>query len=85
MIRAINSSYYGKILFLGGFTMGVTRALINWCDTKFEEALHEEDGRKAGNKAFASGVVEGFMDAAVLMYIPVVIACYVWQNKANKK
>ena len=65
--------------------MGIARSLINWCDTKFNEALHEEDDRKAARKAVASGAVEGFMDAAVLMYIPVVIACYVWQSKANKK
>lgn len=65
--------------------MGVARSLINWCDTKFNEALHEEDDRKAGKKAFASGAVEGFMDAAIVMYVPVLIACYVWQYKANKK
>lgn len=65
--------------------MGVTRMLIDWCDTKFEEALDENDGRKAGKKAFASGFVEGFMDAAIVMYIPVVIACTIWQHKATKK
>lgn len=65
--------------------MGVARSLINWCDTKFNEALHEEDDRKAGKKAFASGAVEGFVDAAIVMYVPVLIACYVWHYKANKK
>ena len=56
--------------------MGIARSLINWCDNKFKEALREEDDRTAGRKAFASGAVEGFMDAAIVMYIPVVIACY---------
>lgn len=65
--------------------MGVTRKLINWCDKTFNEALCEEDERKSYGKAFASGCVEGFMDAAVVMYIPVLIACYVWQSKATKK
>lgn len=65
--------------------MGVTRKLIEWCDTKFNEALEEEDERKAYGKAITSGAVEGFMDAAVIMYIPVLIACYIWQGKANKK
>lgn len=65
--------------------MGIARGLINWCDNKFKEALHEEDDRTAGRKAFASGAVEGFMDAAIVMYIPVVIACYIWQHKAEKK
>ena len=65
--------------------MGIARSVIKWCDNKFNEALYEEDERKAGKKAFASGAVEGFVDAAVIMYIPLVIACYVWQNKADKK
>ena len=65
--------------------MGIARSLIEWCDNKFNEALEEQDERKAGKKAFASGAVEGFMDAAVLMYIPLVVACYVWQHKAEKK
>ena len=65
--------------------MGITRKLIEWCDNTFEDALHEEDDRKACKKAIVSGCVEGFADAAILMYIPVVIACYVWQAKATKK
>lgn len=65
--------------------MGVTRKIINWCDNKFNDALDERDDRKAGVKAFASGFVEGCVDAAVIMYIPVVIACYVYQAKLNKK
>lgn len=64
---------------------GLTRTLIDWCDTKFEEALHEEDDRKAYRKSFVSGAVEGFMDAAILMYVPVVIGCYVYKAKLNKK
>ena len=65
--------------------MGVTRALINWCDTKFDEALREENDRKADTKAFVSGAVEGFADAAILMYIPVLVACYVYKAKLDKK
>lgn len=65
--------------------MGVTRKLLNWCDKTFEDAINEKDFREAGRKSFASGFVEGFMDAAIVMYIPVTIACYIWQAKANKK
>lgn len=65
--------------------MNVTRGLLAWCDTKFKEALHEEDDRKAGAKAFASGAVEGFMDAAIIMYAPVLIACFYYKNKAAGK
>ena len=65
--------------------MRVTRRLINWCDTKFNEAVHEENDRKANVKAFTSGAVEGFMDAAIVLYVPVVIMCHYYMNKAAKK
>lgn len=63
----------------------ITRAMINWCNTKFKESLHEEDERKATKKIAAGAFVEGYMDAAVVMYIPVLIACYVWKHKALGK
>lgn len=59
----------------------VTRKLINWCDTKFDEAVRED----SGHKAFMSGAVEGAMDAAIIMYVPVTIACYIWRHEATKK
>lgn len=65
--------------------MGITRGLIEWCDKAFNEALQEEDDRKAGKKAFASGAVEGFMDAAVMLYVPLLITCYVYKHKLEKK
>ena len=65
--------------------LNVTRKLIDWCDTKFDEALHEEDDRKAARKAAASGAVEGFVDGAVLMYVPLVIGCYIYKAKLKKK
>lgn len=65
--------------------MGVMRNIIEWCDKKMDDAYEETDERKAYGKAFASGIVEGACDAAVIMYVPVLIACYFWQNKATKK
>jgi hypothetical protein len=63
----------------------VMRSIIEWCDTKLEEAFDENDDRKACSKAAVSGAVEGFCDAAILMYVPVVIACFVYQAKLAKK
>ena len=65
--------------------MGVARALINWCDAKFKEALNEEDNRKANVKVFASGTVEGFIDAAIVMYVPVLITCLYYKNRSAGK
>lgn len=61
--------------------MGVTRKIINWCDNKYDEAVREDSGRKA----FISGVVEGFVDGAIVLYIPVCIAKYIWKKKALEK
>lgn len=61
--------------------MGVTRKVINWCDKKYAEAVREDSGRKA----FASGVVEGFIDAAIVLYIPVCIVNYILQKETLKK
>ena len=65
--------------------MGIMRGIINWIDGKMDEAYAETNGRKAMGKAALSGAVEGFCDAAILMYIPVTIAGYIWMKKANEK
>lgn len=65
--------------------MGITRALINWCDKTFGESFTEPDERKAMRKASASGFVEGLVDGAVIMYVPVLIACCVYKHKLEKK
>lgn len=64
--------------------MAIARTIIDWCDEKMEEAL-QIDELKAKEKAFVSGFVEGAIDAAIVLYVPVLIACYAWQYKATKK
>lgn len=61
--------------------MDVTRRLINWCDKKYDEAIREGNGRKA----FVSGMAEGFADAAIVLYVPLVICCALWRHEATKK
>lgn len=63
----------------------IMRTVIDWCDKKMDEAFEEVDDRKGLNKAALSGAVEGFCDGALLMYVPLVIACFVYQAKLNKK
>ena len=65
--------------------MRVARTLVKWCDNKYNEALVEPNKRKSGVKAFTSGAVEGFMDAAIVMYIPVLIMAYVALGKTKNK
>ena len=63
----------------------IMRSVIEWCDNKMDEAFVEEDDRKGMQKAALSGVVEGFCDGALLMYVPLVIACFVYQTMLDKK
>lgn len=63
----------------------IMRSIIEWCDKKFEESLEEVDERKSTKKAALSGFVEGLGDGAVIMYVPLVIACFVYQAKLKDK
>lgn len=63
----------------------ITRSVIALADKKFNEALREEDDRKGNAKAFISGAIEGYADAALMMYPVVLIACWYWKAKADKK
>ena len=65
--------------------MLIARSLLDWCDKTFATALKEDDERKAFMKSFIVDAVEGFIDAAVIWYIPVLISCGVWKAKAEKK
>lgn len=59
--------------------MGITKAILEWCEDLYDDAVREDNGWKA----FLSGAVEGLVDNAIIWYIPLLIACCV--NAANVK
>lgn len=63
----------------------IMRSIIEWCDKKFEESIEEVDERKGTQKAALSGFVEGLGDGAIIMYVPLVIACFIYQAKLKDK
>lgn len=63
----------------------IARSIIEWCDNKLNEALHEEDERKGMSKAALSGAVEGLIDAAIIWYVPLTVACFIYQAKLKDK
>lgn len=66
--------------------MGVTRKLLEISDRKLKEALVENKSSIAFlSRAFLSGAIEGFMDAAVVMYVPVCAAVWIAVIKNAKK
>lgn len=47
--------------------MSISRALLNKSEELIEEAYVEESKPKAYAKAFGAGVIEGFVDSAVVI------------------
>lgn len=65
--------------------MGMTRMIADWIDNKMDEAYDEPNTRKGMAKAALAGAVDGYVYAAAIAYIPVLIACYVYKAKLDKK
>lgn len=63
----------------------IMRGIIDWCDKKYKESFEETDDRKSMKKAALSGFVEGLGDGAIIMYVPLVIACFIYQAKLKDK
>ena len=53
--------------------MGIARKMLEISDRKYNEACIENKGRKA----FMSGAIEGFMDAAIILYVPLCAALWI--------
>lgn len=64
--------------------MSIAKALLNKSDELYDEALNEE-GWRLTVKAGLSGIIEGLIDGAIVMYPILVGGCYYWRKKATKK
>ena len=62
----------------------IVKKVLDWNEEKIDEIDVTED-KHPYLKAFGHGAIDGFVDAAVLMYIPVLIAAYYWKRKAEQK
>ena len=83
-LRETYISYYeGKGDLKGGITMTLVKKVLNKTDEVFNNI--DENDKHPMVKAFGCGAVDGFIDAAVLMYIPLVIGCTYWRRRATKK
>lgn len=74
MSRGENIGYYEEETnILGGFIMGIARKMLEMSDRKYKEACNENKA----SKAFMSGAIEGFMDAAIVLYVPLCAALWI--------
>ena len=62
----------------------IVKRLLDWNEEKIDEIDVTED-KHPYLKAWGHGAIDGFVDAAVIWYIPVLIAAYYWKHKAEKK
>lgn len=63
--------------------MSFVHKLLDWNEKKFDEI--DENTNHASPKAFGTGMINGAIDGAVLMYPFLLIACYYWRKKAEGK
>lgn len=60
----------------------MTRELLNWTQKKFYEI--DEETKHPNLKAFGIGVVEGFIDGAIISFPILLIGCGIKNNKIKK-
>ena len=61
----------------------LVKKILDWTEEETTNLDHENDS-KAYLKAFGLRAIEGLIEGAVLMYVPVLIAAYSWKRKATK-
>lgn len=64
--------------------MTMTRTILDWTKKNYDE-IDCENNKHPYLKAVGLGAIEGAIDGAVLMYVPVLISCYLWRKKAKQK
>lgn len=64
--------------------MNSIRKILGWTEETMNQ-LDPETDKHAYAKAFGLGCIDGFIDSAVIWYLPLIVLCYYWKGKAEKK
>ena len=64
--------------------MSITKEIHKWTDKEMEKIMYDENVKHRGLKAVGLGMVEGFIDGAVMAYPILVAGCIYWRKKAGK-
>lgn len=64
--------------------MSITKQIHKWTDKEMEKIMYDENVKHRGLKALGLGMVEGFIDGAVIAYPILVAGCIYWRKKAGK-
>lgn len=63
----------------------ITRGILKWTDKEMDKVLNDENTKHRGLKAVGLGMVEGFVDGAIIAYPILVAGCIYWRKKAGKR
>ena len=63
----------------------ITRGILKWTDKEMDKVLNDENTKHRGLKAVGLGMVEGFVDGAIITYPILVAGCIYWRKKAGKR
>lgn len=63
----------------------ITRGILKWTDKEMDKVLNDENTKHRGLKAVGLGMVEGFVDGAIIAYPILVAGCIYWRKKAEKR
>ena len=65
--------------------MSIARNMLNWTDRKYDEVCYNIGNEKHPIiKAGAIGVIEGFIDGAVISYPILIVTCIIAAKKLSK-
>lgn len=62
----------------------IIHMVLDWTEKTMNE-LNPETDKHTYVKAFGLGCIEGLIDGAVFWYLPLLVLCYYWKGKAEKK
>lgn len=62
----------------------MVKKVLDWNEKKIDEIDVTKD-KHPYLKAWGHGAIEGFVDSAVIWYIPLLMTAYYWKRKAEEK
>lgn len=63
----------------------IAREILKWTDKETDKVLYDENTKHRGLKAVGLGMIEGFVDGAIVAYPILLAGCIYWRKQARKK
>lgn len=63
----------------------IARGILKWTDKEMDKVLYDENTKHKGLKSVGLGMLEGFVDGAIIAYPILIAGCIYWRKQAEKK